>query len=183
VSASEVLTRVRDALVDAGVPYMLTGSFASAAHGAPRATQDIDVIIAPTRQQLRALIARFPKSEYYVSEEAADEALTRSGQFNVIDLASGWKVDFIMKRPRPFSETEFERRSTIVLSGIELDVASPEDIVIAKMEWAKLGGSGRQLEDAASVVRVQQDRLDAAYIERWVALLGLEDQWKLVKGA
>jgi hypothetical protein len=177
VSVGDVLERVRAALVDAGIPYMLTGSFASAVHGAPRATQDIDVVIAPSREQLLALVARFPQSMYYVSADAAIEALADSGQFNVIDLATGWKIDFIIRKRREFSEIEFDRRRRVPLSGVELDVASAEDMVIAKLEWAKAGNSSRQIEDAASVVRVQGDALDVEYITRWVAALHLEAQW------
>ncbi len=72
---------------------MLTGSYASSVHGAPRASQDIDIVIAPTRQQLLDLLALFPDTEYYVSHQAALEALATLGQFNVIDFVSGWKID------------------------------------------------------------------------------------------
>ena len=178
MSVGDVLERVRGALVGSAVPYMLTGSFASAVHGAPRATQDIDVVIAPSREQLLELVAHFPQSQYYVSAEAALEALEQSGQFNVIDLATGWKVDFIIRKPREFSQIEFDRRRRVALSGVELDVASAEDVVIAKLEWAKLGHSARQIEDVASVVRVQGDALDVEYIARWVTSLHLEDQWR-----
>lgn len=46
--AEGTIRRVLDALGNAGVPYMLTGSFASSFHGAPRTTQDVDIVIAPT---------------------------------------------------------------------------------------------------------------------------------------
>ena len=73
----------------ADIPYMLTGSFASAYHGVPRATQDIDVVIAPTLEALRAFVRELPPSAYYVDEGAALEALAQEGAFNVIDLELG----------------------------------------------------------------------------------------------
>ena len=178
VSVEDVFARIRAALVAAGVPYMLTGSFASSLHGVPRATQDIDIVIAPTRTQLLALIAQFPEDDYYVSRDAALDALARHEQFNVIDLATGWKIDFIIRRPRAFSREEFQRRRTVDLAGVEMDVASAEDILIAKLEWAKLGASARQIEDAAGIVRLQGERLDTAYVRRWVEVLGLQEQWQ-----
>jgi hypothetical protein len=48
------------ALDRAGIPYMLTGSFASSYHGTPRATQDIDIVVAPTTEQIRALVQLLP---------------------------------------------------------------------------------------------------------------------------
>ena len=178
MSVEEVFARVRAALMAADVPHMLTGSFASSFHGAPRATQDIDIVIAPSRAQLLALLAQFPPSLYYVSRDAALDALTRHGQFDVIDLATGWKIDFIIRRPRAFSREEFERRRPGDLAGVELDVASAEDVLLAKLEWAKQGGSARQIEDAAGIIRLQGERLDTAYVQRWVAALGLEEQWQ-----
>jgi len=35
----------------------------------------------------------------------------------VIDLASGWKIDLIIRKLRPFSEEEFRRRQQVNLDG------------------------------------------------------------------
>jgi hypothetical protein len=156
---------------------MLTGSFASSLHGAPRTTQDIDVVIDPTPRSLLALVQQFPVEDYYVSEEAAREALAIEGMFNVIDLTSGWKIDFILRKSRPFSREEFGRRRTAELLGMPISVASPEDVVVAKLEWAKLGESERQIDDAAAIVRTQGAALDLEYVARWVAALGLTEPW------
>jgi hypothetical protein len=177
VSVHDLLGRLRDAMRTAGVQHMLTGSYASSVHGTPRASQDIDIVIAPTRPQLLALLQLFPDTEYYVSQEAALDALATRGKFNVIDFASGWKIDFIIMKAREFRTEEFARRRPIELEGVELDVASPEDIVVAKLEWAHLGASSRQIEDAAGVIRLQGEGLDRDYIERWVDVLGIREQW------
>ena len=60
-----------------------------------------------------------------------------------------------------------------------LFVASAEDVLLAKLEWAKLGASARQIEDAAGIVRLQGAELDVGYVERWVKVLGVEEQWAL----
>ena len=157
---------------------MLTGSIASSVHGTPRATHDIDIIIAPTQAQLLALLNEFPDTEYYVSRDAALDALAGHGQFNLIDHTSGWKVDFIVRKQRAFSRAEFERRRPMQLMGVELDIATSEDVLIAKLEWAKLGASERQIEDAAGIIRLQAGDLDIAYIERWVDALQIGEQWR-----
>ncbi len=164
-------------LAAAGVPYMLTGSFAAAYHGTPRATQDIDLVIHPTRSQLRTLVGRFPPARYYVDESAALEALDNAGQFNVIDTETGWKIDFIIRRARPFSRGEFERRQEVDLDGVPLFVVTAEDLLIAKLEWARMGGSSRQIEDVAGILRVRADQLDLPYVERWVGELELSQEW------
>jgi hypothetical protein len=50
--------------------------------------------------------------------------------------------------------------------------------VIAKLEWAKLGESQRQIEDAAGILRIRAGELDRAYLHHWVRQLHLQGQWK-----
>ena len=163
MSVEEIFRRIVGALEATGIPYMLTGSFASSHHGTPRATQDIDLVIAPTEDQLRTLLRQLPDTEYYVSEESALGALTRRGQFNVLDLKTGWKVDLILRKDRDFSRTELARRETAELRGVRLQIATAEDVLQAKMEWAKIGGSERQLEDAAGILSARGEELDRSY--------------------
>lgn len=181
MSVRELLARLSKFLDAAGVQYMLTGSYASSLHGTPRATQDVDLVVAPTRSQLAALLKLLPDTDYYVSHDAAFDSLAHRGQFNVIDFATGWKVDFIIVKDRDFSREEFQRRRVQDLDGLAFAVATPEDVVIAKLEWAKLGESDRQIEDAAGIIRLQGQQLDTAYLERWIAELGLEVQWARAK--
>jgi hypothetical protein len=173
----EVVQQVVAALDAAGVPYMLTGSFASSLYGSPRATQDLDFVISLDARSLDALIERFPAERFYLSRAAAHQALQRTSLFNVIDLETGWKVDFIVRKSRDFSRAEFERRIPVDVFGTKLFVATPEDVLIAKLEWAKQSESDRQLDDAAGIIRTQGDKIDRGHIERWVAALGLEAQW------
>ena len=62
--------------------------------------------------------------------------------------------------------------------GIDVATATAEDTIVAKLEWAKLGASDRQLEDVAGILRAIGDQLDVAYIERWIDELGLADCWR-----
>lgn len=175
-----LIDRVTQLLEAAGVPFMVAGSFASTAHGLPRTTQDLDLIIdPPSAAELEALLASMPADAYYVDADTAREAFRRRSMFNVIDLGSGWKVDLILRKNRPFSETEFARRTKMTILGVPAFVATPEDTIVAKLEWSKQsGGSERQRRDVAGILANAGDALDRAYIERWVRDLGLDDEWK-----
>jgi len=177
LTVRDVLLRIKAALDGAQIPFMVSGSFASAYHGAPRASQDIDLIIDPTADQLESLLLALPESDYYVSHDAARDALQRRSQFNVIDLATNWKIDLIVRKSRPFSQEEFARKIPANLSGVQLSIATPEDVAIAKLEWAKLGGSQRQMEDVAGILQGRRD-LDREYIQHWVKILELDEQWR-----
>ncbi len=182
MTAEALLRALATALREEGIPFMLTGSVASAYHGAGRATMDIDLVIDPLPSQLQSFVGRMRASGVYVSPEAAQEALTQRALFNVVDVESGWKADFIVRKLRPFSATEFERRQPIDFQGILLDIATLEDVVLSKLEWAKLGDSSRQMDDVRALLRLRGEELDREYIRHWVEVLGLQAQWAAVSG-
>jgi len=181
VTLEALLSRLAPALETAAVPYMLTGSVASSAHGTPRSTRDLDIVVAPTHAQLLALMQQLPSSHYYADEQQALQALANRSQFNVIDFATGWKVDFIIAEDSDYGRAAMMRRRPIAIAGSAVYVASAEDVLIAKLRWAKLSGSDRQLQDAAGIVITQAGNLDAAYVESWVREFGLNEQWKAVR--
>lgn len=172
---------VREALETSGIPYMVTGSMASSVHGIPRATQDIDVVIEPTREQLAGLMEQFSEPDYDSDRDDAFDALGRRSMFSVIDRRGLWKIDFIVRKQRPFSKKEFDRRQPVEILGVTVYAATPEDVLLAKLEWAKLGESERQIRDAAGIIEVQGERLDVAYVERWAAALDVEDQLRAAR--
>lgn len=116
------------------------------------------------------------------SREAALQAYGSETLFNVIDLDSGWKIDFIVRKSRPFSLEEFGRRRDAEVLGMTLYIASAEDVILSKLEWAKMAASERQITDAAGIVRTQGADIDVAYVERWVAVMGLQSEWKRCVG-
>jgi hypothetical protein len=183
VTAAGLFDRIVPRLEAAGIPYMLTGSFASAYHGRPRATQDLDFVIAPSPAQLRTLLRGLPPDQYYGDEVAALEALRAESQFNLVDLATGWKVDLICRKSRPWSRIEFERRILATVDGRPLYIATVEDVILSKLEWAKLGGSARQLEDVVGLVEIRGKDLDLSYLAKWVAALDLSEQWGMARRA
>jgi hypothetical protein len=178
--AGDFLARIVGALNEAGIPHMVAGSVASTHHGVPRTTQDIDLVIEATGATLKAFIAGLSPVAYYVSEEAALDALRLQGMFNVIDMATGWKVDLIIRKRRPFSVEEFRRRAPARLLGADVFVATPEDTILTKLEWASMSGSERQLRDVAGVVEVKRGALDVDYIERWAVELGVVELWRKI---
>jgi hypothetical protein len=174
-----LLERVVRLLDAAGVPFMIAGSFASAAHGLPRTTQDLDLVVDPPHPEaLEAFVRFLSAEEYYVDKEAARDALRHRTMFSVVDHASGWKVDFIIRKNRAFSREEFGRRMKFVLFDVPVYMASPEDTIVAKLEWSKQsGGSERQRRDVAGILATVGQELDRTYVDRWVGDLDLLDEW------
>ncbi|HEX6984230.1 MAG TPA: hypothetical protein VF170_02585 [Planctomycetaceae bacterium] len=121
---------------------MLTGSFASAFYGLPRATQDIDLVIEPTGAQLTQFLEALSGVPVYVSPVAARDALDRHSQFNVIDLESGWKIDLIVRKERPFSRVEFDRRIEATIDTRRIPVATAEDVFSRSSNGRRPAGRG-----------------------------------------
>jgi hypothetical protein len=179
--AADFLARLTAKLAAAGIPHMVVGSFASSFHGVPRSTQDLDLVIdPPDAASLQRFLASLPAQEYYADADAALDALRRRGQFNVIDMATAWKADLIVRKARPFSIEEMRRPIEGDLLGARVRIASAEDTLISKIEWAKIGGGSElQLRDAAGILSLYgRDKLDVEYVERWVRELGLEESWR-----
>jgi len=120
----------------------------------------------------------FPSDRYYADGQQALQALAHRSQFNVIDFATGWKTDFIIAQDSAYGRSALARRMPIDVAGTTVYVASPEDVIVAKLQWAKRGESERQLRDAAGILKTQGAKLDFSYIERWVGELGLQELWQ-----
>jgi hypothetical protein len=175
------LIQIAEHLEVAGIPFMVVGSSSSSIYSQPRTRHDADIVIDPTPAQLDRFLAALG-SGYYFSPEAAHQSLSQRWLFNVIELASGWRVDLIVRKDRPFSVEEFARRQPRTLAGRTLPVASPEDVILSKLEWHKLTREWNkltppdcQVRDAVSVAAVQWPTLDLAYLRRWAVELGVSD--------
>ena len=159
MTLTELLADVVRRLEDAGIAYMVTGSVASAYHGEPRATRDLDIVIDPRTETLARLVEGLLAGGYYVDRDAASGALRERTQFNAIG-PDATKVDFILRKDRPFSREEFDRRRPADLLGTPAFIASVEDMIIAKLEWSLPFDSDRQLRDVASMLAVSGDAID-----------------------
>lgn len=174
----DLLPRVVGVLDAVGVPYMIAGSVASNVHGVERSRSDLDIVIDPDPATLEALVDALPRSAYHGSAEAAREALRNRSSFTVVDFATATRIDFIVKKDRPFSRAEMDRRVRVDLHGCSVYIVSAEDTIVAELEWSmQQGGSVTQLRNAADILAGRGDALDRAYVERWVGELGLAGEW------
>jgi hypothetical protein len=174
-----VLRRVIAVLDDLGIPYALGGSWASSLHGKARMTHDADLSVEPFPGKESDFCATFD-AEYYVSLPAVERAVRDRSSFNIVHTPSSFKVDAFVRKERPFERSLMARRSPRTLSddpAHPIQCVSPEDIILLKLEWYRLGGevSERQWTDILEVMRVQGDSLDGAYLDRWAAEIGVAD--------
>lgn len=177
----ELLQKIVAVFEKLKIPYLVTGSVASMAYGEPRLTNDIDIVAEIKEQHIRDLLLEFPIDEFFVTAEMIKEAIRGPGQFNIIHPASGLKVDVIIKQGTPFDNSRFRRIQRIYPSdSYQADFASPEDVIIKKMEYYKEGGSEKHLRDIAGILKISGEAVDRNYISGWVERLGLTEIWDAI---
>ena len=159
------LAPVLDALRHLGVRHYVAGSIASSAHGVPRASIDADVVAELLPGHAASLAAAL-HGTYYVPEHLLGEAIARRASFNVIHLGTMVKVDVFVSRDRPFDRRSLDRVQPAPLEGGgTIPVSSPEDTVLAKLEWFRRGGdvSERQWTDVMGLLRAGAN-MDERYL-------------------
>lgn len=173
------LIEMKNALDRAAVDYMVVGSLASSTHGLPRATRDADLIVVITPQQVNKLAAML-RPKFYVSEEAAQDAIRRGTSFNAIHEETFYQVDLFVMEPTPFNKAQFDRREYIEVDSehnIIMPFQSAEDTILSKLDWFRQGQevSERQWLDVLGILRAQGEQLDHSYLRHWAANLGVDD--------
>jgi len=159
------------------IPYMVVGSIASMIYGEPRMTHDMDIVINVPVQDSQKFEKIFPDDQYYCPpEEVVRAEIVHRGQFNLIHHESGLKIDIVIRKNTEFAATEFSRRrKTPFWNGHEVYVASPEDVIIAKLEYLRQGGSEKHIKDIRGILA--ETEVDRTYLDQWIQKLGLMPQW------
>jgi hypothetical protein len=178
----ELVARLATALEELGIPYFVTGSVATIAYGEPRFTNDVDIVVRLSPLLVDRLCAAFPEDQFYVSPEAVTDAINHSTQFNILHPQSGLKVDVMVADDTEFNASRFARTRRLSISAaLEATFASPEDVIVKKLEYYRDGGSEKHLRDIAGVIKVLGPELDIGYLERWTQRLGLARLWVKVR--
>lgn len=175
MTPAEFLAALVSHLDAAGLPYMVVGSVASNVYGEIRTTYDTDIIVDAPWESVQRLIRRLGP-DYYVSEDAARMAWERQRMFNIIHVTSGNKADIVYRKDTDYDITAFERRgSEKVFGSVEAQVCSPEDVILAKLNWCRRSESERQYRDALGVAKAKRTTLDLGYLKRWAEELGVSE--------
>jgi hypothetical protein len=183
VSTPEILSAlvpVVDAFEELEIAYHIGGSVASSYYGIARATLDVDLVADLRPEHVNPLVERI-QPDYYVDGEMIWDAIRHESSFNLIHLATMVKVDIFVAHKHAFDDEVFRRVRQDALeegeSARPFYLASPEDVILRKLEWYKASGSvsDRQWRDVLGILAVQAAALDKAYLQRWARTLGVAE--------
>jgi hypothetical protein len=175
----QILLHISKILEALKAPYLTGGSFASSIFGIPRATQDIDLVIALSP----AMVDDFVKAmqpDFYIDLDAVLQAVQRRSSFNAIHFETAQKIDFFIQGQSDYAKEEMKRRAEIAVDEAaehKIFIASPEDIILQKLLWYKMGSriAERQWNDVLGVIKIQRERLDREYLSHWAKELAVSD--------
>jgi hypothetical protein len=162
-----------------GVPYLIGGSLASTLYGMVRTTQDSDIIAEMQLEHIQPFVSAL-ETDFYLDQEMIAESIQRNSSFNIIHRDTMFKVDVFIPRPRPFLQSQLARarRQTFTLGKeVSAKFASPEDTILSKLEWYRMGGeaSDRQWRDILGVLKTKTGDLDLDYLRQWAKELKVSD--------
>src|SRR5258708_30917690 len=115
---------------------MITGSTVSSLQGEPRSTHDVDIVLSVKEGDIDPVLSAFPVPQYYVDRDAAIDALTTMGMFNIVDTTDGDKIDFWVLTGDPFDRSRFARKIRVDVLGLKAWISSPEDTILMKLRWS-----------------------------------------------
>lgn len=175
----EVTFIVTDVLEKLGIPYLIGGSLASTLYGMVRTTQDSDIVSGIRIEHIQPFVSAL-KNEFYIDSDMMAESIRRRSSFNIIHRETMFKVDVFVPRFRPFLQSQFDRvhaQSFTFETEISAKFASPEDTILSKLEWFRLGGevSERQWRDILGVLTARSGSLDLIYLRTWANELEVSD--------
>lgn len=185
IDAISVTLLVTSCLEKLEVSYFIGGSMASTLYGMVRTTQDSDIIADLQINHVPGLLNEL-RDHFYIDEMMVIDAIQQRSSFNIIHRSSMFKVDIFLPSDSYFSNMQFSRAKQEVISSdpeLKAWVTSPEDILLAKLSWYRLGGevSERQWRDVIGILKVQKDILDYDYLENMAQILNLTELFSKAK--
>jgi hypothetical protein len=172
------LTPVVEAFEQLSVAYCVGGSVASSHYGLNRETNDIDLIADVRPEHINPLVEQL-EDEYYIDSYMIQNAIQHKSSFNVIHFGTGIKVDVFILKDTPFVRGQLQhiKQRSLREGSRMFSLASPEDTLLAKLNWFRMGGeiSSRQWNDILGLIQKQRANLDLEYLRQTAPQLGVTD--------
>lgn len=150
---------------------MLIGGLTVGIWGEPRATVDIDFLVAIGSDDFDTLKHKLIESSsrfVFIHDKPmvfGKITFLRATIKSNTDIS----VDFVFADDE-FKNRALQRKETVKVNDFLLNISSPEDLIILKL----LSGREQDRLDAEKIIKIQKENLDMEYIKEWLQQLGIE---------
>ena len=161
------------------VRVILMGGMAVSVYAPPRATYDIDAIGEFGEGTMAPFLADLKKQGFTFDEGKPVREIAGLPFVSFFHPRSKIYFDLFIAESE-FQESIVRRSRPLRFEGIELELISPEDLILVKI----LSGRSRDNEDIRQILEENSRTLDFDYLREWAGKLGrqvfLEDEIKSV---
>jgi hypothetical protein len=168
-------TKLHPIFEELGIAYYITGGVAAISYGEPRTTQDLDLVMAISPLDIERLSEALSQAGFYVPG-VDDLKSGRMTTLQITDMESISRADLMVAGTDQFELLKFQRRRVIEFEDTALYFASPEDLILTKLQWRQRSGSEKQWRDVLGVLKVQRECLDFGYLTQGAGQLGLAEE-------
>jgi hypothetical protein len=125
----------------------------------------------------------FPAKDFYLpTKETMLTEMTREhhGHFNLIHHETGFKADLYPTGRDELNAWAFRGKRAVDFEGEKVMLASPEYVIVRKLEYFREGHAEKHLRDIRSMLAVSGEQLDRPSLNEWIQRRGLETEWRQV---
>ena len=181
---SDFFSLFTDRIRELSIDYMVTGSAVVVAFGEPRLTNDIDLVLKLTENQLSPLFRMFPAEEFFVPPEevlVTEIGRRARGHFNLIHHRTGLKADCYLVGADSFLNWGLENKKNLEIGGHEVSFAPLEYVIIKKLQFYQEGGSEKHLRDIRGLLQISGSLVDRELLLQFVSKFNLQAVWEAVR--
>ncbi len=130
--------RILAAFEEEGVRYLVFGGVAMNLHGLPRFTEDLDVFIDPTRENVEAVKRALRKvyDDPSIDEISADELVGDYPAVSYVPPEGDFHVDILTRLGEAFRFADLEPDET-TLDGVTVRLVSPRTLFLMKRDTVR----------------------------------------------
>jgi len=160
---SRALRKVVETLNEENIPSMLIGGYALPAYGRIRATQDVDIAIAPSFPRVEKLRKRLIERDFQLPASPSEQAPL----FVLTDVENKAEIEIWTKPDGVVFDRDLLRKRVRVHpfhDDFEMYAIGPEDFIVNKLSRKDRGVQDEM--DVVSVLAHQRGKLDCKYLEK-----------------
>lgn len=170
----EIMSRLMRMSKSKKIPLMFMGGLATSVWAEPRATYDVDGVIALEETNLEQFFNEAVKEGFDFDRNQPVKIIQGFPFITLIYPARKRHkvcVDLFLARSG-YAKEALSRLEEITFKGLKISVIAPEDLILYKL----ISGRSRDIDDVREILLTQKGRLKMKYLKKWAARLGVITQ-------